>query len=208
MASPNATPPPVALAGPETLPLRYDGDPVLRKRAKPVAAVTPAVRELARQMIATMYASHGIGLAAPQVGRSLRLIVIDTHNPEQPPAPNASPGEILLEARMPLALVNPEVVRAGPEVVSCSEGCLSVPEIWADVARPERVVVRARTLDGQEFEVECGGLLGRCLQHEIDHLNGILFIDRLTKAEFGRVARDVESLEQRTRAALKAAGHS
>jgi peptide deformylase len=190
----------------DVLPLRLDGDPVLRKRARPVAAVTAAVRDLARRMVQTLYASHGIGLAAPQVGRSLRLIVVDTRHPEQPPGPQASPGEILLEPRMPLVLVNPDVVRSSHERSVCSEGCLSVPQIYADVARPERVVVKAQTLDGQEFEVECAGLLGRCLQHEIDHLNGILFIDRLTKTEFARIARDVTALEKQTRASLKKGG--
>ena len=190
---------------PESLPLRYYGDPVLRKTAKPVAAVTPELRKFAEKMIDTMYDSRGVGLAAPQVGKSLRLIVLDTAPGKGDLPPEATPGEILLSPRMPLALVNPEVVGASKEREVASEGCLSVPKIFADVERPSRVVLRATLLDGEQVEVECGGLLGRCIQHEIDHLDGVLFPDRVVKDELAEIAGEIAALETKTKAAIKKA---
>jgi len=175
------------------------GHPTLRRRAEPVTAVTPEIRELAERMIRTMLENDvvGVGLAAPQVGRSLRLIVLGTHDPERPLPPTASPGEMLLGPRMPLALVNPEVVWFSPETEAVSEGCLSVPEVAGPVERPKRVILRAATLDGETLQVECGGLLARCIQHEIDHLDGILFIDRLRDEDRARVAPQLSLLERR-----------
>jgi len=190
---------------PETLPLRHYGDPVLRKKARPIAAVTPELRKLAEQMIATMYASRGVGLAAPQIGKSIRLIVLDTMPGKDDLPPDATPGEILLAPFMPLVLVNPEVAEASKETEVASEGCLSVPKIFGDVERPAYVLLRATLLDGEKVEVECGGLLGRCIQHEIDHLDGVLFPDRLAKVELEMVTEEIEKLEARTQAALKKA---
>ncbi len=189
----------------ETLSLRFYGDPVLRKKAKPVVEVTPELCRFAEAMVETMYASRGVGLAAPQVGKSLRLIVLDTAPAKGELPPDASPGEILLTPRMPLALLNPEVIAASKEKEVASEGCLSVPKIFADVERPAVVVLRATLLDGEKVEVECGGLLGRCLQHEIDHLDGVLFPDRLSKDELGGIAEEVGALEAKTKSALKKA---
>ena len=190
---------------PETLPLRYYGDPVLRKKAKPLVAVTPELCKFAEKMIDTMYASRGVGLAAPQVGKSVRLIVLDTAPGKGELPPDATPGEILLSPRMPLALVNPEMVAVSKEREVASEGCLSVPKIFADVERPARVVLRALLLDGEKVEVECGGLLGRCIQHEIDHLDGVLFPDRVEKDGLAEIADEVEALAKQTKAAIKKA---
>lgn len=187
------------------LPLRFLGDPVLRKAAKPVTAVTAEIRALAAAMVETMYVNRGVGLAAPQVGRSLRLVVLDTRGPRNSLPSNPSPGEILLCPRMPLVLVNPEIVSFSKELDTASEGCLSVTKIYADVTRPAAVVLRATLLDGQMFEVECGGLLGRCVQHELDHLDGVLFPDRISDAEKETIAADLAALEKRTRASLKRA---
>ncbi len=187
----------------EALTLRFYGDPVLRKKAKPVVAVTPELCAFAEQMVDTMYDSRGVGLAAPQVGKSLRLIVLDTAPPKGDLPPDASPGEILLTPRMPLALLNPEVIAVSKEKDVASEGCLSVPKIFADVERPAFVVLRATLLDGEKVEVECGGLLARCVLHEIDHLDGVLFPDRLAKADFSEVAEEVAELEAQTKASLK-----
>ena len=189
----------------ETLPLRHYGDPVLRKKARAIAEVTPELHRVAEQMIETMYASRGVGLAAPQIGKSIRLIVLDTMPGKDELPPDATPGEILLAPRMPLALVNPAVAEASRETEVASEGCLSVPKIFGDVERPARVLLRATLLDGEKIEVECGGLLGRCIQHEIDHLDGVLFPDRLTKAEQEAIAGEIDVLEARTKAALKKA---
>ena len=143
---------------------------------------------------------EGVGLAAPQVGVGLRLITVATHDPANPMSPNASPGELLLGPRMPLALVNPEILGSSERLETVIEGCLSVPEVSGAVERPAAVILRAWTLDGEKIEVECGGLLARCLQHEIDHLDGVLFIDRISDGEREEAApmlRQLEQLEKR-----------
>lgn len=149
-----------------TLPILYVPDPRLRAKAKPV---TPAdadrVRDLAAKMLATMYAAPGIGLAAPQVGELLRLVVIDLQKEE---------------SRDPVVLVNPEIVAASAETATREEGCLSLPGQYADVTRPARVKVRYLDLGGAKREIEGEGLLSACLQHEVDHLDGVLFVDYLS----------------------------
>ena len=142
------------------LDVRVLGDPVLRQVTTPVPAVTDAIRRLLDDMFETMYAAKGIGLAAPQVGRLERVAVIDI-------------GE-----GAPIAVINPEVVLAEGST-KAEEGCLSIPEVYGDVERPARVVVRAVGRDGEPLEVDASDLLARCLQHEIDHLHGKLFIDYL-----------------------------
>ena len=145
------------------LDIRVLGDPVLRRETVPVAEVTDELRKLIDDMFETMHAANGIGLAAPQVGRTERVCVIDI-------------GE---EGPGPLALVNPEIVEESGEV-RWEEGCLSIPEIYGEVTRSARVKVRALDRDGQPFEVEGEQLLAVCMQHEIDHLHGKLFIDYLS----------------------------
>jgi peptide deformylase len=141
------------------------GSPILRQETTLVGPVTDDVRALIDDMFETMYAARGIGLAAPQVGRRERVTVIDVGRDQS--------------ERHPIALVNPEVVsREG--TVRGEEGCLSIPEVFGDVERAARVVVRAIDRDGRPFEVEGSELLSRCLQHEIDHLHGKLFIDYLS----------------------------
>lgn len=197
----------------ELLPVRFCGDPVLRRQAAPVLAVTPEIRTLAEQMERTMFENDipGIGLAAPQVGVPIRLIVLgldpdsggDDGEDEEgaaPPPPRRplSPGELLLLPRMPMALINPEIVWKSPETSVVVEGCLSIPEINGPVERPARILLRASTLDGESFTLECGGLLGRCLQHEIDHLDGVLFVDRLKPEDRAKVEARVAELTART----------
>ncbi len=157
------------------LPIHIVPDPVLRKVAR---AVTPAdmeaVRALIPAMFATMYAAPGIGLAAPQIGRLLRLVVIDLA-PEKVPAP--------------LVLINPEVIAASEETATAEEGCLSLPEQYAEVTRPARVKVRYQDEHGTKKEIEGEGLMAACLQHEIDHLNGVLFVDYLSALKRNMVLR-------------------
>jgi peptide deformylase len=142
------------------LDIRVLGDPILRERTAPTPAVTEDVRVLVENMFETMYAAEGIGLAAPQVGRSERVFVMDVDE-------------------NPLALINPEILqREGSE--RAEEGCLSIPEIFGDVERATRVVARAIDLEGKPFEVEMTGLAARCIQHELDHLDGKLFIDYMS----------------------------
>ena len=148
------------------LQLCYYGNPVLRKRAKPVAEITAAERQLAGEMLETLYATgNGIGLAATQVGVLKRLIVVDI-------------GEEDDESYEPLVLFNPEILSVAGEVVA-EEGCLSIPNVTAEVRRPEKVVVAGLDIQGESVHIETDGLLARVLQHEIDHLNGMLFIDRI-----------------------------
>jgi peptide deformylase len=143
------------------LPIRVLGDPILREETTPVAEITDEVRALVANMFETMYLAKGIGLAAPQVGRTERVAVIDVDG-----------------ARF--AIINPEIVSADSKMAKAEEGCLSIPDVYGDVERPARVKVRALDVDGKEFEIEADELLGRCLQHEIDHLHGKLFLDYMS----------------------------
>ena len=142
------------------LDIRVLGDPVLREETRPVETITDELRMLARNMFETMYLAKGIGLAAPQVGRTERIAVVDVED-------------------NPLVIINPEVVDSDGKAKG-EEGCLSIPDIYGDVERAATVRVRATALDGEEFEVAAEGLFARCLQHEIDHLHGKLFLDYLS----------------------------
>ena len=157
----------VLLRATAPLQLCYYGNPVLRKRAKPVTEITEVERQLADQMLETLYnTGNGIGLAATQVGVLKRLIIIDI-------------GEDDDETYEPLVLFNPEILNVEGEVV-VEEGCLSIPDVTAEVRRPEKVVVDGIDIQGEPVRIETDGLLARVLQHEIDHLNGVLFIDRIS----------------------------
>jgi peptide deformylase len=138
------------------------GSPILRKETAPVQKVDDSLHRLIDDMFETMYAARGIGLAAPQVGRTEQLTVID------------------VDRERPLVLINPEILVADGGVAKAEEGCLSIPEIFGEVERPAHVIVRALDRNGAPFEVEATELLARCLQHEIDHLHGKLFIDYLS----------------------------
>lgn len=156
------------------LKVRKYGDPVLRRRAAEVADVTPQLQQTIADMIETMYDEAGIGLAAPQVGISLRLMVVG-HDPR---------GE-------PRALLNPSIVARGGEVTA-EEGCLSIPGIFAPVTRAEWVDLEATDLEGQPVKLHGKGLLARVLQHEMDHLDGVLFIDRLDPMARDRIKRRIK----------------
>ena len=148
-------------------------DPRLREVSQPIAEITDALRELARDMFEVMYDEPGIGLAAPQVGEPVRLIVVDTQWTEEG------------AERSPLILVNPEISEHEGKIL-WKEGCLSVPDFEAEVERAERVLLRARDLDGAEIEIRAEGLQAVCFQHEIDHLDGMLFIDRISRLKRSR----------------------
>jgi peptide deformylase len=159
----------------ELLPILIAPDPVLKARARPVAEPdAAAVRDLVPRMLATMYRAPGIGLAAPQVGVGLRVTVVDLMPGEKP---------------SPIVLVNPEVIAASDELATREEGCLSLPGQYADVTRPARVKVRYLDEGGARQEIEAEGLLAACLQHEIDHLDGILFIDHLSSLKRNMILR-------------------
>ncbi len=169
------------------------GSPVLRERARPVAAVTPEIRALGEAMLAAMTAFNGVGLAAPQVGHSLRLVALGI--PADAMSEQPTPGELELIPQMPLVLVNPEIAHFDDSVLlERDEGCLSLPDIFAPVVRPHRVVLQGQTLDGKNVRLECGGLLARCLQHELDHLDGILFIDRVAEQPLKEIQPELRRL--------------
>ncbi len=162
------------------LPIVRYGDPVLRAKGKRVAQVDDRVRALAENMIETMREANGVGLAAQQVGEALQLTVLDVGEAEdQSSTMKLNGAEVEAKSAMPLILLNPELTLSDETVVAV-EGCLSFPEITADISRASSVVARAQTLEGERLEIETTGLLARVLQHEIDHLNGILFIDRMS----------------------------
>ena len=143
------------------LDIRVLGDPVLRKPTKRVTEVTDELRQLIADMFETMYAAEGIGLAAPQVGRAVRLAVVDVEGNK-------------------FTLINPEVIERTGDIDKAEEGCLSIPDIYGDVERPFTVTIRAMNENGEQYEATASELLGRCFQHEIDHLDGKLFLDYLS----------------------------
>ena len=159
------------------------GDPVLRTKGKPVTEITDEVRQLAADMLDTMHEANGVGLAAQQVGVAVQLTVIDVRDAaaSRPSRMWINGEEVEPNDRMPLCLVNPQV-EAGREMEVGAEGCLSFPDVTADIARAAHVRVCALDLDGRPLEFEAEGLLARAVQHEVDHLNGILFIDRMNSA--------------------------
>ena len=157
------------------LPIVEVPDPRLRLVCAPVEAIDDEVRQLVADMADTMYAAHGIGLAAIQVGVARRVVVIDLQERE-------SEDEEKPEAvRDPRAYINPELVSVSDETSRYSEGCLSIPEQYAEVERPARCRVAWLDLDGARHEEDMDGLMATCMQHEIDHLNGVLFIDHITR---------------------------
>ncbi len=177
------------------------GHPVLRQKGKRIERVTPEIRKLADDMLETMYAAQGLGLAAQQVGQALLLTVIDVAISDRPSQLFIDGKPQDLASSMPLMLINPQILNTQGEQVG-PEGCLSIPEVNADIRRAERVTVRAQTLDGQEIVFECTGLLARAAQHEIDHLNGRLFIDRMDSATRASFDGKLKKMEKETLAAL------
>jgi peptide deformylase len=158
------------------------GNAILRTKGKRIEKFDNELRTLAADMLETMYEANGIGLAAQQIGEALQLTVIDVSEAESRPSQMWINGvEVDPKEHMPLALVNPEI-QLGDGIEIASEGCLSFPEITGDVPRSMKIVVKAKDLDGKLIEFEAAGLLSRAVQHEIDHLNGILFIDRMSSA--------------------------
>jgi peptide deformylase len=155
--------------------IRVLGDPILRQDTRPVDTITDELRQLVNDMFETMHAADGIGLAAPQVGRTERLAVVEVDDTR-------------------VVLINPEITERSAETDKREEGCLSIPEIYGDVVRPSAVTVRALDIDGQPFELRAEGMLARCIQHEIDHLDGKLFLDYLSvlkrKLALSRWARE------------------
>lgn len=187
------------------LPVVKYGHPVLRQKGARIEGITPEIQELVRDMFDTMYDAHGVGLAAQQVGKALQLTVIDVREAVDRPSTLELNGQVAdIEAFMPLALINPEYTPIG-EPAEGAEGCLSFPEIYAQIVRPEKIEVRATNEKGERLEFRCGGLLARAVQHEYDHLQGILFIDRMDKKTRAEFKPELDVLAYKTKEALKKA---
>lgn len=180
-------------------------DPVLRKKGEKITVFDAALAERARSMIETMHEAGGIGLAAQQVGRAEQLCVVDLSRSEEDFEWELDGAKPPRDVFMPLVVINPKVavVEATPETV-VEEGCLSFPEIRGDVPRPDAIVVRFQDEKGGEHKLACNGLLSRCIQHEVDHLRGVLFIDRMPKAARTEIGDAVKALAKRTREEQKA----
>ncbi len=179
------------------------GSPVLRKKGERIESVTPEIRKLITDMFETMEENHGVGLAAQQVGVAKLLTVIDVRAVTDRPSTLELDGEPAdVASIMPLVLINPEVTPVG-ERVKGSEGCLSFPEIYAEISRPESVDVKALDAKGKPISFRCGGLLARAVQHETDHLNGLLFIDRMEKKVKQKLQAELDELQAETKAAKK-----
>ena len=178
--------------------LQY-GDPILRTKGKQIEKIDDHIRELAANMIETMHAANGIGLAAQQVGEALQLTVLDVSQIEDRPSTLKLNGkDVDPTASMPLVLINPEI-ELGGEIEIGTEGCLSFPEITGQIERAELTMVRAQNLEGDKIEIEASGLLARAIQHEVDHLNGILFIDRMNSAAKAALSSRLKRLQKQAK---------
>ncbi len=169
------------------LPILVAPHPVLKQKAKPVAQVDARIATLMDDMLETMRHADGIGLAAPQIGVLERVIIVDVHDKDQP--------------SNPLKMANPEIIWASDELELCEEGCLSVPDYYAEVTRPKAVRVRYRDQQNEIQELDAEGMLAICLQHEIDHLDGVLFVDHLSLLKRNMILRKLQK-QQRQSAAV------
>ena len=187
------------------MPVVTYGHPVLRQKGARIDRITPELLEFIQNMFDTMYDSKGVGLAAQQVGKALQLTVIDIREASERPSTlklngeSADPNSI-----MPLVLINPAWTPVN-EPVAGPEGCLSFPEIYADITRPEEIDVQALNEKGERIAFRCGGLLARAVQHEYDHLHGVLFIDRMEKKDRKKIQKELEGLQYATQQAMKKA---
>jgi len=177
------------------------GHPVLREKGQRITQITPELRQLAADMLETMYAANGVGLAAQQVGRAVQLAVIDVRDSDRPAGLFLAGLAADVSAHMPLVLINPKITHPQGEEVGV-EGCLSIPEVSTDIRRAARITVHAQDLTGHAIAFDCTGLLARALQHEVDHLHGILFTDRMPAATRVGFAGQLKKLQKETLATL------
>ena len=180
------------------------GHPVLRQKGARIESITPEIKQLIADMLETMHEAHGVGLAAQQVGKALQLTVLDVRGATDRPSTFLRDGkEEDIDTLMPMVLINPAVKPTG-ETVTATEGCLSFPEIFAEISRPAMAEVTAMSEKGATITFRCTGLLSRAIQHESDHLNGILYIDRMSRAEKEELKPKIDELQAQTKEALKA----
>jgi peptide deformylase len=175
------------------------GDPILRVKGKRIEKIDDHIRELAANMIETMHAASGVGLAAQQVGEALQLTVLDVSQVEDRPSTLKLNGEdVDPNTVMPLVLINPEI-EIGGATETGTEGCLSFPEITGQIERAKSIIARAQTVEGDIIAIQASGLLARAIQHEVDHLNGILFIDRMNSAAKAALSSRLKRLQKETK---------
>ena len=187
-----------------TLRITQYGEAILHQKGKKIESFDSDLSQLSRDMLEAMYQVQGIGLAAQQVGKAIRFCVVDVpDHPDYPMACILDGKSLSPSLLMPLSLANPQVTALPSDEYYYEEGCLSFPEIRGDVARPERIIVRYQDLDGATHELECDGLLARCIQHEADHLDGILFTERMEKEVYAEVKSEVKALKKKTLDTLK-----
>jgi peptide deformylase len=185
------------------LPILQYGDPILRAKGKRIEEIDDHIRELVANMIETMHAANGVGLAAQQIGEALQLSVLDITQVEDRPSTLKLNGQDTdPKTAMPLVLINPEIELSGETEVGV-EGCLSFPEITGDIERAQSVILRAQTLEGDIIQFEAGGFLARAIQHEHDHLNGILFIDRMRSAAKAVLSSRLKRLQKETKRGIR-----
>jgi peptide deformylase len=182
------------------LPIVHFDTPVLRRKGARVTVFDSALRQFAADMIESMHAAEGIGLAAQQVGQALQLTVIDLRETDLDYSWELDGRKPPRELFMPLVLVNPVVTALPDRETVLEEGCLSFPEIRGDVRRPHAVRVEFQDLEGGSHQLLCDGLFARCVQHEVDHLQGVLFIDRMAKATLRELEPALKKLKRETRA--------
>jgi peptide deformylase len=184
-----------------SLPIVRYNNPILRKKGTRIATFDRGLAELAQDMVATMHVAHGIGLAAQQIGRALQLCVVDLREVEAKFSYELDGRRPPLELFMPMTLVNPEITfTRGAEEELYEEGCLSFPNIRGDVERPIAISVKFQDQHGIPHTLVCDGLLARCIQHEVDHLNGVLFIDRMDKKVRATLDEAIKALAKETKA--------
>lgn len=180
----------------KTLTMKYLGEMCLHQKAREIEQVTDEIRALGRAMLELMYKHDGVGLAGQQVGIPLRIVALDVPRPKDPNAP-LSPGERELLPLMPMVLINPVIESFSPVTDFYEEGCLSVPRIYAPVERPVSVVLKARIMDGPEVHVDCGGFLARAIQHELDHLDGTIYVQRVQSPAYEEILPQLQKIIKR-----------
>jgi peptide deformylase len=179
------------------------GDPVLRAKGNRIERIDDRIRELAQNMIETMHVANGVGLAAQQVGKPVQLTVLDVSQVEDRPSTMKLNGQdVDPVSAMPLVLINPSVA-LGNETDTGTEGCLSFPEITGEISRSKSIVVHGQDLEGNAIEIQTTGFLARAIQHEVDHLNGVLFIDRMSSAAKMSLSSSLKRLQKETQRGLK-----
>jgi len=185
------------------LPILQYGDPILRAKGERIEKIDERIRDLAASMIETMHAAHGVGLAAQQIGQPRQLTVLDVSAVEDRPSTLKLSGrDVDPKKAMPIVLINPEIELRGETELGV-EGCLSFPEITGDIERAQSVLVRAQSLEGELFQIEASGLLARAIQHEHDHLHGILFVDRMNSAAKAALSSRLKRLQKETKRGIR-----